>query len=1664
MFIISSSFVSVSADNDSIIENNQVLQVEINSPPVIEYFWDNSTSVSHKYHLATVVDIEDMKKEIGIRDPKKNYNQIINGYGTGLAPPTLEEWNLMVGDLHIVDEVNLAKGVPLPTAQDLSLDPCFPKVGSQGQQGSCAAWATTYYTYGFLEAKDNGWTEASLGNQSQLLNPGWTYNKVNAGWDGGSNALNNGNILRDWGCPSWFTMPYYDDGQSHSDTNYPGVFDPYNDTDIVDWGDESAFREAPLHRANGPVYLPYDGATIISDLKSLLDSGLPITFRIDADEYSNGFADGNYTISSLEYNSPTCNHLNTIIGYDNGILDDGELGAFRVVNSWGDWWGDGGYFWLTYDALKEIGDLGQLATYYMTDKAEHQPSLTAVWKLSSNGTRNADIDLGVGNYGSPLDTKSPYFRHVAHDFPTFMCIDITKFEDEYLAGTNDFFLKIGSGTSSSTISDFWVEYYDWGTGVTLCSPKSLDTPEVTPGYVTVSGIFGKYPDVTINVYAINEIDDIDGVTGADWYYYTCLYDGDYTWTRKQGVWVDQSFVVVDREHDYRAMSTIVNPIIMLCEEDLTWDDYADVSSDANGGVDDVDHPITPPASGWYLGSYHGIYDIRDNTLSGDTVIVDSGYWLTSGNFDGSTGNDENDAEIWFDIWDNYELPVAEAGPNQNINTSITSNIVSFDGSSSTASDGSTIISYDWDFGEGNTSTEISPTHEYPIDGVYVVSLTVTDNMGELDIDSCIITVEGSKVHNYARGKTYYTIQYALDDAETNNWAGDTINVDPGTFNEAIDIRIPIDLIGSGIDATFINGGNSDTIDIWSEFVNISGFNISGNSNGIDVGRDDCNIFNNSISSQVGIEINAAANTTISNNSMFRCSIFLNSGDLEDYNNLVVLPSNTVNGRPVRYYKDAIGVPIPPDAGEVILINCTDMEISDQHFYNSTLGYEIVFSSDITVNNTNSSFNWIGGIVVKTFNSTVSNCTMCNNSAVGFYLVYFSHNNTIRSNALINNENGMIIFDSVDNRIFHNSFINNSIQAQDDTDANYWNFTYPIGGNYWSDYNGTDTMHGAGQDQTGADGIGDTPYNNTYGQGIQGGSAEDYYPLMSPGDFEDTIKPTSHVDFITPYWYNNSPLIISATASDTRSDILSVELWYSFEGGAYQLFGTDNLAPWEWNFNWSDGEGNYKIYSIAEDSNANIEPIPVTEDEDAGYDITAPTSEVNSITQYWQDDNLTITAIANDGISGVASVELYFRFSIDNITWENWTSFGLDSISPWSWNFDFPNDDGYYEFYTIANDNSGNIEVEPSTADAISAYDSGSPEIVDNSEASATTGEIFTVNATVEDSINVTSVHIVYWFGNDTSTNATASYISNNIYELAISVPSNSILDLHYTIAAIDHLGKWNSTTVKAVTITDNDAPTTNAGPDQTVVEDTIVIFDGSGSVDNIDIINYTWSFSITRTTIYLYGPDPQYNFTEPGNYSVTLTASDLAGNVDNDTLTITVQIDTDGDGVPDVTDLDDDNDGTADINDDFPTNPDEIVDTDNDGTGDNADTDDDGDGVPDEIDLFPLDKNESSDNDGDGIGDTADPDDDNDGIIDTEDTHPFEPKKPFGLWWIILMLIVVLAIMGAYIVLNRSNNNVETQETKPHPNQEILDKLEKAFNEGKISEEMYLMNLEKFKK
>jgi glucose/arabinose dehydrogenase/PKD repeat protein len=87
------------------------------------------------------------------------------------------------------------------------------------------------------------------------------------------------------------------------------------------------------------------------------------------------------------------------------------------------------------------------------------------------------------------------------------------------------------------------------------------------------------------------------------------------------------------------------------------------------------------------------------------------------------------------------------------------------------------LSYLWTFGDGQTSTQPSPAHEYSTRGYYQTSLTVTDGADPVTSDPIFITVGHAPVPQITQPGTSF--QYAAGD--TINFAGIATDVEDGTL-------------------------------------------------------------------------------------------------------------------------------------------------------------------------------------------------------------------------------------------------------------------------------------------------------------------------------------------------------------------------------------------------------------------------------------------------------------------------------------------------------------------------------------------------------------------------------------------------------------------------------------------------------------------------------------------------------------------------------------------------------------------------------------------------------------------------------------------------------------------------------------------------------------------
>jgi len=77
------------------------------------------------------------------------------------------------------------------------------------------------------------------------------------------------------------------------------------------------------------------------------------------------------------------------------------------------------------------------------------------------------------------------------------------------------------------------------------------------------------------------------------------------------------------------------------------------------------------------------------------------------------------------------------------------------------------------------------------------------------------------------------------------------------------------------------------------------------------------------------------------------------------------------------------------------------------------------------------------------------------------------------------------------------------------------------------------------------------------------------------------------------------------------------------------------------------------------------------------------SQVDDISPYDQPSIFSITGNAETS-DGITSLQLYYRYSSNNVSFTNWTLYAIDTDESdgWSWEFNALNGTGYYQFYSI----------------------------------------------------------------------------------------------------------------------------------------------------------------------------------------------------------------------------------------------------------------------------------------------------------------------------------------------------------------------------------------------
>lgn len=391
--------------------------------------------------------------------------------------------------------------------------------------------------------------------------------------------------------------------------------------------------------------------------------------------------------------------------------------------------------------------------------------------------------------------------------------------------------------------------------------------------------------------------------------------------------------------------------------------------------------------------------------------------------------------------------------------------------------------------------------------------------------------------------------------------------------------------------------------------------------------------NTFVDNWLGIDIEYTIDTTVTGNMLFSDGINM-WGDTLSHFNSHVISSNYANGKPIYYYKDKANLNINNiSVGQLFLANCQNISIENISISNTAIGImlafvekaslmnniitesecglDIEFSKEISLmNNEISNNDWDGIYFENSENCVLSHNIISSNGPTGI-ISYLSENFVIYENMISMNDIGIDLQSSLNFTVYKNNFIDNAVQALDDSGSeNFWDMGSSVGGNYWSDYIGTDAND---------DGFGDTPYSIDF-------DSKDYYPSIGQIDL---IPPnTGRALDGTPgqnEWYI-SPVTVTLSPSDDSSGVN----WTRFRinGSDWEEYDEPILIS---------EDGQYIVEYCSADYAENLEEIREIE---ISIDQTVPYLRFEQDNgTIFNSTSVTFSWIYSDNLSGIVHIEV-----------------------------------------------------------------------------------------------------------------------------------------------------------------------------------------------------------------------------------------------------------------------------------------------------------------------------------------------------------------------------------------------------------------------------------------
>ena len=262
------------------------------------------------------------------------------GLGAALAPRSAQSEPQFGTGLRLASPERL-RGVPLaftpyagdalPAAVDLSPD--MPPPGQQGRQNSCVGWALAYALKSY-EEKIEEKTPYRLSNGAldagRVFSPSFLYHQCNNGQNVPILYVDAFNVLSEIGAATWADMPY--------DAN-----------DLTSQPSAEVKRRAVRYKID---FWRQVNVQDLKEVKAHLQAGFPVAIGANVDQAFLKLPAGQVWSS---IGTPIGGHAMLVVGYDDARR------AFRLMNSWGPQWADGGFCWIGYDHFRAVVNEGYVA-------------------------------------------------------------------------------------------------------------------------------------------------------------------------------------------------------------------------------------------------------------------------------------------------------------------------------------------------------------------------------------------------------------------------------------------------------------------------------------------------------------------------------------------------------------------------------------------------------------------------------------------------------------------------------------------------------------------------------------------------------------------------------------------------------------------------------------------------------------------------------------------------------------------------------------------------------------------------------------------------------------------------------------------------------------------------------------------------------------------------------------------------------------------------------------------------------------------------------------------------------------------------------------------------------------------------------------------------------